>query len=63
MAEEIFSRFPATLELTVAALGVMVLLAVPAGILAALYRHEECFWTVKLLTKDDAVYVETASTT
>ena len=39
VAEEIFSRFPATLELTVAALGVMVLLAVPAGILAALYRH------------------------
>lgn len=39
VAEEILSRFPATLELTVAALGVMVLLAVPAGILAALYRH------------------------
>lgn len=39
VTEEIFSRFPATLELTVAALGVMVFLAVPAGILAALYRH------------------------
>lgn len=39
VAEEILSRFPATLELTVAALVVMIFLAVPAGILAALYRH------------------------
>lgn len=39
VAEEILSRFPATLELTCAALAFMVLLALPAGILSALYRH------------------------
>ncbi|MDH7578789.1 MAG: ABC transporter permease [Bacillota bacterium] len=39
VAEEIFYRLPATLELTLAALGFMLCLAVPAGILAALYRH------------------------
>jgi len=39
VAEEILSRFPATMELTFAALAFMVLLALPTGILAALYRH------------------------
>ncbi|MEW6573378.1 MAG: nickel ABC transporter permease [Bacillota bacterium] len=39
VTEEILSRLPATLELTCAALVFMVLLALPAGILAALYRH------------------------
>lgn len=39
VTEEIFSRLPATLELTGAALVFMVLLAVSAGILSALYRH------------------------
>lgn len=39
VAEELFSRLPATLELTCAALVFMVILAVPAGILSALYRH------------------------
>ncbi|AIS52197.1 nickel transport system permease protein NikB [Thermoanaerobacter kivui] len=39
VAEEIFSRFPATLELTCAAMVFMVCLAPLAGILSALYRH------------------------
>ncbi len=39
VAEEILSRFPATMELTFAALAFMVLLALPTGILAVLYRH------------------------
>ncbi|MCL6449547.1 MAG: ABC transporter permease [Armatimonadetes bacterium] len=39
VAEEIFSRFPATLELACAAMAFMVCLALPAGILSALYRH------------------------
>lgn len=39
VAEELLSRFPATLELTLAAMAFMVLLALPTGILAALYRH------------------------
>ena len=39
VAEELFSRLPATLELTCAALVFMVILAVPAGILSALYHH------------------------
>lgn len=39
VAEELVDRFPATLELTVAALFFVILLAVPIGILAALYRH------------------------
>ncbi|MGQ9824862.1 MAG: nickel ABC transporter permease [Desulfotomaculales bacterium] len=39
VAEEILSRFPATLELTFAAMVFMVCLALPAGILSALYRH------------------------
>ncbi|MBC7324093.1 MAG: ABC transporter permease, partial [Moorella sp. (in: Bacteria)] len=39
VAEEILSRFPATLELTCAAMVFMVCLALPAGILSALYRH------------------------
>ena len=40
VAEEISSRLPATLELTLAAMFFMFLLALPAGILAALYRHK-----------------------
>lgn len=36
---EILHRFPATLELTMAAMFFMLLLAVPIGIVAALYRH------------------------
>lgn len=39
VAAELFSRLPATLELTCAALVFMMILAVPAGILSALYRH------------------------
>lgn len=39
VAEEIFSRFPATLELTVAAIFFMLLISIPSGILAALHRH------------------------
>ncbi|MCL6610370.1 MAG: ABC transporter permease [Peptococcaceae bacterium] len=39
VAGEILTRLPATLELTVAALCFMLFLSVPAGILAALYRH------------------------
>ncbi len=39
VAEEILSRFPATLELTFAAMVFMVCLALPAGIFSALYRH------------------------
>jgi peptide/nickel transport system permease protein len=39
VAEELVDRFPATLELTIAALLFVLLFAVPAGILAALYRH------------------------
>jgi peptide/nickel transport system permease protein len=39
VAEEILSRFPATLELAGAALAFMILIALPAGILSALYRH------------------------
>jgi len=39
VVEEILSRFPATLELTCAAMVFMVCLALPAGILSALYRH------------------------
>lgn len=40
VVEELAARFPATLELTIAALVFMLALAVPAGILAALYRHD-----------------------
>lgn len=36
---EILDRFPATLELTVAALVFVILFAVPAGILSSLYRN------------------------
>lgn len=39
VTEEILSRFPATLELALAALGFAACLALPAGVLAALYRH------------------------
>lgn len=39
VTEEILSRFPATLELTLAAMAFMVLVALPAGMLSALYRH------------------------
>ncbi|MDK2888635.1 MAG: peptide/nickel transport system permease protein [Thermoanaerobacter sp.] len=39
VAEEILSRFPATLELAFAAMVFMICLALPAGILSALYRH------------------------
>ncbi|RKO66588.1 nickel ABC transporter permease [Desulfofundulus salinus] len=39
VAEEILSRFPATLELAFAAMAFMICLALPAGILSALYRH------------------------
>lgn len=39
VTEEILSRFPATLELAGAALAFMILIALPAGILSALYRH------------------------
>jgi peptide/nickel transport system permease protein len=39
VAEELVDRFPATLELTIAALLFVLLFTVPAGILAALYRH------------------------
>ncbi|NPV28093.1 MAG: ABC transporter permease [Firmicutes bacterium] len=39
VAEEILSRFPATLELTCAAMVFMISLALPAGILSALYRR------------------------
>jgi peptide/nickel transport system permease protein len=39
VAAEILCRFPATLELACAALALVVLLALPLGILAALYRH------------------------
>jgi nickel ABC transporter permease subunit NikB len=39
VTEELLDRFPATLELTIAALLFVLLFAVPAGILAALYRH------------------------
>jgi len=37
--EEILSRLPATLELAFAALAFMILVALPVGILSALYRH------------------------
>lgn len=36
---EILSRFPATLELTLAAMVFMLLVSLPAGVLSALYRH------------------------
>jgi peptide/nickel transport system permease protein len=39
VALEVLSRFPATLELTLAALFFMLLLAVPTGICAALYKN------------------------
>lgn len=39
VAAEILCRFPATLELTCAAMALVVLSALPLGILAALYRH------------------------
>jgi peptide/nickel transport system permease protein len=39
VAEEILYRFPATLELTVAAIFFMLLVSMPSGILAALHRH------------------------
>lgn len=39
VAAEILYRFPATLELTCAAMALVVLFALPLGILAALYRH------------------------
>lgn len=39
VAAEILDRFPATLELTCAAMALVVLFALPLGILAALYRH------------------------
>ncbi|MEW5920398.1 MAG: nickel ABC transporter permease [Bacillota bacterium] len=39
VTEEIFYRLPATIELTFAALVFMVIVALPAGILSALYRH------------------------
>lgn len=39
VAKEILARFPATLELAGAAIALVVLLALPAGILAALYRQ------------------------
>ncbi|AGL00375.1 nickel ABC transporter permease [Desulfoscipio gibsoniae] len=39
VAEEIFCRFPATLELSLAAVLFMLLVALPSGILAALHRH------------------------
>ncbi len=39
VAEEILHRFPATLELACAALALVVLFALPLGVLAALYRH------------------------
>jgi peptide/nickel transport system permease protein len=38
VTQEIMSRFPATLELTLAAMAIMVLVALPAGVLSALYR-------------------------
>ncbi|MFZ5634085.1 MAG: hypothetical protein ACOY40_14680 [Bacillota bacterium] len=39
VAGEILCRFPATLELTCAAMALVVLFALPFGVLAALYRH------------------------
>lgn len=39
VTREILSRFPATLELTLAAMTFMILVALPAGVLSALYRH------------------------
>ncbi|GIX48871.1 MAG: peptide ABC transporter permease [Candidatus Tectimicrobiota bacterium] len=36
---DLFGRFPATLELTLAAMAITVLLGVPLGVLAALYRN------------------------
>ncbi|SFR01298.1 nickel ABC transporter permease [Desulfoscipio geothermicus] len=39
VTEEILYRFPATLELTVAAIFFMLLVSMPSGILAALHRH------------------------
>lgn len=39
VTEEILSRLPATLELTLAAMAIIVLVALPAGVLSALYRH------------------------
>lgn len=39
VVEEIFIRFPATLELAGAALALVILFALPLGILAALYRR------------------------
>jgi len=36
---EILSRFPATLELALAAMAFMLLVSLPAGVLSALYRH------------------------
>lgn len=39
VTDEILGRFPATVELTVAALCVMLLVALPSGILSALYPH------------------------
>lgn len=37
--EEILYRFPATLELTIGSLCITLLIAIPAGIASALYRH------------------------
>jgi peptide/nickel transport system permease protein len=39
VSQEIFRRFPATLELTLAGFLVIVLISLPAGILAALYKN------------------------
>ncbi|MCG8401408.1 MAG: ABC transporter permease [Firmicutes bacterium] len=39
VTQELLSRFPATLELTLAAMAVMIVVALPAGVLSALYRH------------------------
>lgn len=39
VSELVFARFPATLELTVAAMAIAILLALPLGIIAALKRH------------------------
>lgn len=39
VAQEILRRFPATLELTLAGLLVMILISLPVGILAALYKN------------------------
>ncbi|MEW6448192.1 MAG: ABC transporter permease [Bacillota bacterium] len=61
VAAEIISRFPATLELTGAALVFMVFLALSAGILAALYRHAIVVSGWKGVVSSESVYKNQAN--